>query len=140
MQTVDIKQLEEALKNHGYSMTRARREVFSLLLTAVSPMTIQEIIHATEGLHFVSVYRTIETLLTIGVVKQVPIGFKNKYEVSDVFKPHHHHVTCERCGISVAVHNESIENLMHQVTISSGMQPTKHHFEAYGICNDCRIT
>jgi Fe2+ or Zn2+ uptake regulation protein len=138
MQKSHLEQLEITLKQHGLSMTRARKEVFLLLLEATVPMTIQQIIRVTDGLHFVSVYRTIETLLTIGVVKQVPIGFKNKYEVSDVFKPHHHHVTCEQCGISVAIHNESIENLMHQVTISSGMQPTKHHFEAYGICNDCK--
>jgi Fe2+ or Zn2+ uptake regulation protein len=137
MQTLDIQQLEIALKKHGLSVTRARKEVFTLLLNAVAPMTVQEIILASDKLHFVSVYRTIETLLSIGVVKQVPIGFKNKYEVSDAFKPHHHHVTCEKCGISIAIHNETIENLMHQVTVSSGMKPTKHHFEAYGICEYC---
>ena len=137
MQIIDLQQLEESLKRHHLSMTHARKEVFSILLESVAPMTIQEIIVAAKSIHYVSVYRTVDTLLYIGVIKQVPIGFKNKYEVSDNLKPHHHHVTCERCGRSVAVHDDSIEQLMKNVTLHTGMQPTKHHFEAYGICNDC---
>lgn len=137
MQLNNIQHLEESLKQHSLSMTRVRKEIFSIVLESATPMTMQDIIIAAQRVHYVSVYRTIDTLLQIGVVKQVPIGFKNRYEVSDKFKPHHHHVTCERCGKSVAIHDEKIEQLMKNVTMHTGMQPTKHHFEAYGICSDC---
>jgi Fe2+ or Zn2+ uptake regulation protein len=140
MQINEMRQFEVALKRYGLSVTKSRKTVFQLLLTASHPMTIQEIITGNTSSHFVSVYRTIDTLLQVGLIKQVPIGFKNRYEVSDEFKPHHHHVTCEQCGTSVAINDAAIEERMNQITQRSGMQPTKHHFEAYGICVKCSST
>lgn len=126
------------LQERGLRLTKARIVVYKLLQLADSPQSIQQIIEHSKGIHYVSIYRTIDVFLEAAIIRQVPIGFKNKYELSDIFKPHHHHVTCEVCGTNVAVNQESIERLMRHVTHAAGMEPTHHHFEAYGICNDCK--
>lgn len=119
-------------------VTDARQELFEFLSKTQQPVTAAEITKNLQGSqHFVSVYRNIDALLKAGVVKQVPQGFKNRYELSDLFKPHHHHVTCESCGNSVSVEDPRVESLMKELTKEAGLMPTKHHFELYGICKNC---
>lgn len=137
MQSLELQQFERVLQKNGLSVTKARKTVFLVLLESGAPITMQELILHSNKAHYVSVYRTVDILLRVGLIKQVPIGFKNRYEVSDEFKPHHHHVTCEQCGTSTAIHDDKIEQLMHEITVNAGMKPTKHHFEAYGICATC---
>lgn len=129
--------LKERLKAHGMSITKPRTRIFEYFLMAERPVTIQELVAENNTIHYATIYRTIHSLMQTGVIQQVPIGFTYTYELSDVFKPHHHHVTCEVCHKSMIVHSRDIENLMHRVTIQAGMQPTRHHFEAYGICQAC---
>ena len=125
---------EQALKAAGLRSSKTKRALFACLSEASEPLSTQEIIKLTNNSHYVSVYRGLDALAKAGVVKQVPIGLKYRYELSDRFKPHHHHVTCEQCGRSVAIESHEIESLMEKITIESGLRPTKHHFEAYGVC------
>ena len=138
MQTqLDDSRFKLILQKKGLRLTKVRTLVYSALHSANGPLTIQQIVDICQEVHFVSIYRTIDVFLQSGIIKQVPIGFKNKYELSDAFKPHHHHVTCDLCGRSVAVNQQSIERLMSRITQAAGMVPTHHHFEAYGICSMC---
>ena len=102
------------------------------------PLAIQEIASRTTDVHFVSVYRSIDALLKAGLIKQVPQGFKNRFELSDTFKPHHHHATCEFCGSSWEINSVELESLMKKLTIEVGLVPTKHHFEIDGVCANCQ--
>jgi Fe2+ or Zn2+ uptake regulation protein len=129
---------ESRLKDSGLSVTATRISIFEVLTRSKVPLTIQDIVSKIDNAHFVSVYRSVDALHKHGLVKQVPIGFKNKFELSDDFKPHHHHATCEKCGKSVSIHSNKVEELMNELTIGAGLNPTRHHFEAYGICEDCR--
>lgn len=130
-------EFESMLKSSKLRLTHVRREIFTILISAKKPLSIQQIVGKVPDAHFVSVYRSVEAMLQAGVVKQVPQGFKNKFELSDVFKPHHHHVTCEVCGMTSEVNDRRIEILMKELTLEAGLKPTKHHFEMYGICNSC---
>jgi len=129
---------ESRLKQAKLSLTKPRRAIFDVLATTKTPLTIQEIAEQIDNVHFVSVYRSVDALYKKGLVKQVPIGFKNKFELSDDFKPHHHHATCEKCGISVSIHSNRAEELMDELTLNAGLTPTHHHFEAYGLCGNCK--
>lgn len=135
--TSQISHFEKRLRAEGLSVTKPRLAIFEVLGVAKSPLTIQEIVARVDGIHFVSIYRSVDSLQKHGLLKQVPIGFKNKFELSDDFKPHHHHATCEKCGKSVSINNSKVEQLMKQLTVQAGLKPTHHHFEAYGICGSC---
>ncbi len=130
-----MNEFEAALKACGLRSSKTKRALFTVLSEASEPISSTQIIKKIKDSHFVSIYRGLDALVRAGIVKQVPIGLKYKYELSDDFKPHHHHVTCEQCGMSVSIDDPAVEALMEKVTRSVGMRPTKHHFEAYGVCN-----
>ena len=123
------------LKRNQMRSTTLRRQIFNFLAESNEPQSIQKIIQAVDDSHFVSVYRSLDALTRIGVLKRVPIGLKYKYELSESFKPHHHHVTCEQCGMSISIESSEVEDLMERITLEAGLRPTKHHFEAYGVCS-----
>ena len=130
-----IDQFSSTLKASNMRSTPLRRQIYTCLSESTEPLTTKQIITQLDESHFVSIYRSLDALTRIGVLKRVPIGLKYKYELSDDFKPHHHHVTCEICGQSVGIESPEIEELMERITRDAGLRPTKHHFEAYGVCN-----
>ena len=140
MQTKQVLQItfEQEMADASLRITHVRQKMFDLLCTTDRPLTIQEIVANIDGSHFVSVYRSVDALLKAGILKQVPRGFKYLFELSDKFHSHHHHATCESCGSSVEIHDESLEGLMNSLTLKSGLKPTKHHFELFGLCKNCR--
>lgn len=118
-------------------LTRVRQEIFDLLSQADRPLSIQELVSASNRGHFVSIYRSIDAMHRAGIVKLVPQGFKNFFELSDTYKPHHHHATCEKCGSSLEIHSPELEKLMKQLALEAGLKPTKHQFELFGVCEAC---
>lgn len=126
------------MKEAGLRNTRVRQQLFQILLRASKPLSIQDLAKRTTNVHFVSVYRSVDAMRKASVIKLVPQGFKSLFELSDSFKPHHHHATCERCGQTTQVTDSELEKSMRQLTIRSGLIPTEHHFELYGICIKCQ--
>lgn len=140
MQTEQLLQsrFEAQLKAANLRMTRVRRQLFDVLRAAPSPLSIQQMTELIAEAHFVSIYRSVDALQQAQIIKQVPQGFKYRYELSDTFKPHHHHATCEVCGISKELKSAEFETLMKQLATQAGLTPTRHHFELYGQCQNCR--
>ncbi|MDR1969921.1 MAG: transcriptional repressor [Candidatus Nomurabacteria bacterium] len=129
----------EELQNAGLRLTHNRRRIFEILEHTDRPLTIQQIAKIlSDEVHFTSVYRSVETLTQARLLREIPHGFKNFYELGEKFRPHHHHVTCEQCGQSVAVDDARVESLMRELTIRAGLMPTRHNFEMFGVCRQCR--
>ncbi|MCL2038133.1 transcriptional repressor [Candidatus Saccharibacteria bacterium] len=130
---------DQEMRRARLRITRNRREIFYILKNSNRPLSIKEIIKTSKGdSSFTSVYRSVDSLTHAGILRLVPRGFKNLYELGEAFRPHHHHATCEKCGESVAVHDADLEKMMHHLTISTGLKPTGHQFELFGVCRRCR--
>lgn len=136
--TVERVQFEQKLKQLRLRNTHVRTQIFDTLLNSNKPLSIQELTKLVQGAHFVSVYRSVDALQKADIIKLVPQGFKNLFELSDIFKPHHHHATCEKCGTTQEVRAHELEKLMKKLSIKAGLRPTRHHFELYGECLKCR--
>jgi len=135
---INTSEFREQLHKKSLKITASRLSIYKVLVAAKGPLTIQEITKQIPDIHFVSVYRSVDALFKAGLIKQVPRGFKNHFELSDDFKPHHHHATCEICGKSREVEDSVVEKMLQQLTKRAGLEPTKHHFELFGICQQCR--
>ncbi len=136
----EIEQLfESEMQKSGLRITRNRRAIFDTLKNAGRPLAIQEIIKMSnsEG-YFTSVYRSVDAMTRAEILRIVPRGFKNLYELGEAFRPHHHHATCEKCGKSIQIHDANLEKIMNNLTINAGLKPTGHQFELFGICAKCR--
>jgi len=127
----------KALSDKKLRNTKAKQAVFTILLSASKPLSVQDIVQSAENVHYVSIYRAVDALQKAGIVRLVPQGFKNLFELSDLFQDHHHHATCDTCGKTNSIHSEDLERLMKNLSLQSGMKHTNHQFEIHGICNDC---
>ncbi|MHB1865654.1 MAG: Fur family transcriptional regulator [Candidatus Saccharimonadales bacterium] len=138
MQLDNIEQLKKLLSDNGYSLTKARRVLFKLL-KASEPQTVQQIQIKARGLeNRVSVYRNLELFEKLGIVRRIYIGWKYKYELSDRFMAHHHHLTCLNCGMTVDIKDEKhIDDFISGVTSNFHFKPIRHQFEIEGICQNC---
>lgn len=131
-------QFEKEASRAGLRVTKTRQSIFSVLFKAERPLQIAEIVKKIPDAHFVSVYRSVDALYGAGLLKQVPYGFKARFELSDKLMPHHHHATCEICGAVSEINDKKIEKIAKELGEDVGFTSTSHHFEVYGVCRGCR--
>ena len=128
------------LKEAKVSNTASRSIVFAKLYESEHiPLTLSELVALTKG--FVdrsSVYRSVELLEKIGIIRRLHIGWKYKLELSDDFHGHHHHITCTVCGKTHATHDdEEFEELLKNLAGRHGYQITDHQLDIRGVCSKC---
>lgn len=128
---------ETTLRHADLHKTEARTAIFNVIRKAGKPVSIQEIIKQANSVHKTSVYRGVEALLAAKILTHVPMGFKNYYELSEQFKPHHHHATCENCGTQTRIRSKKIEKTLTKISKELELTPTTHHVEIFGICQKC---
>lgn len=132
-----MEQLSELLYRHGFRITTARKAVFAVLQHADKPLFIRQIVDACAAIDRTSVYRTLELFSQLGIVASVQAGWKARYELADPFKPHHHHLQCNRCGEIIAIELPELEEQVHQVAKNYRYTLTSHHIELHGSCASC---
>ncbi len=130
--------IAELLAKRGLRITAPRKKVFSCLQETDVPLSPREIFERTQGIDTVSVYRTLTAFAAIGIVQIVTTGFKQKYELADIFKPHHHHLQCGYCGTLVDISSEQLEKLVTAIATEHGYTNLHHKFELTGVCSQCQ--
>jgi Fe2+ or Zn2+ uptake regulation protein len=131
--------LTTTLKSNSYSLTKARKTVF-LALIDKEPQTMAELVKAVGGkIDRASIYRVIALFEKLGIVERIQIGWKYKLELSDVFRSHHHHITCVKCGrTQMFEESKLIEFELKQLAEEAGFTETGHQLELRGICTNCQ--
>ncbi len=129
------------LKNAGFRATKPRLLLLELLEKSHTPLSIHDIVAKliNDDIDRVTVYRSIEAFVRIGVVREVDFqGQLARYELPDT-EYDHHHIVCTKChkiedfiGCDV----ERIEKkALHQSRSFSRI--SSHSFDLYGLCNSC---
>lgn len=126
----------DVLKRSGLSRTGPRLEVF-MALYAYGLQTMSELMNRCPNSNRASIYRSVETLEKIGVIRRIPMGFRYKLELSDPYLPHHHHITCTVCGATREIQQSSLESLLEQLASQNGFHLTSHRVELSGTCTSC---
>jgi Fur family transcriptional regulator, ferric uptake regulator len=138
--TVPAERIYTLLKEAGYRLTKPRRAVTHVLMSAQTPLSI-EAIHDRLGnrsINRVSIYRTMQLLCNLGVVRRLQFheGFA-RYELADSFGSHHHHFVCNLCGrvedIAVCPLAATEQAIIHRTQ----SRITSHSLEFYGVCGPC---
>lgn len=131
--------LAKTLKKAGYSLTRPRLAVFTAL-RAGKPRSMHELtLDLSSVIDRASIYRTVDLFEKLGVVVRVQSGWKYKVELSDNFLPHHHHLTCLKCGRVVSFDEpDDLDKLISEVASSNGFIPKEHSLEISGLCPKCQ--
>lgn len=128
---------ERILKQHHQSVTKARKAVFEALL-GTEPLSMHALVEKARGVDRASVYRAVDLFERIGIAQRLTTGWKYKLELTDAFTEHHHHLTCNTCGKTVALSEDELEQFIEQIARKYGFVPSGHQIEIQGQCAACR--
>lgn len=130
---------EGKLRESGYSITAARREVFKAL-ERQEPMSMNELVKkVASSIDRASVYRTVTLFEQLGIVQRLQIGWKYKLELTDVYSYHHHHISCTNCGVVAPLREDrTLEAAITSLATEYGFTPTSHQIEIQGLCRNCQ--
>ncbi|HVU59275.1 MAG TPA: Fur family transcriptional regulator [Candidatus Saccharimonadales bacterium] len=134
-----LEQLKSALRDHGYSLTLPRRVVFEAL-QGQEPQTMRELVAGcADRIDRATLYRTVALFEQLGIVQRLQIGWKYKLELAGAFAPHHHHLSCSRCGAIIVLPEDSvIEARLHALAHARQFLAQDHQLEIRGLCADCQ--
>ena len=85
-----------------------------------------------------SIYRAVGLFERLGIVQRLNTGWKYKLELTDKFADHHHHLTCIRCGRTITMNEDELEQAIEKLAASHHFSPSAHQIEIQGLCERCR--
>lgn len=136
-----VEEQVEIIRRAGHRVTRSRRAVLQVLAGAehaLDPTVIHSQgrrIHSRLGR--VSVYRTLDLLAELGLVRQVHgEGGCHGYARAECSEGHY--LICQQCGQVTEFPCEGLDLLIEAVGRQYGFQVQEHMLQLEGICSDCR--
>ncbi len=128
----------QILKKNNVSLTTTRKAIFATLLRSEKPLKKGEIARLTPSVDRASVYRTLELFSRLGITTTIVRGWTPFTELAEPFKAHHHHITCDQCGMIVEIENDTLEDVLSLIAGRHNFTLTKHTVELSGLCDQCR--
>lgn len=131
------------LRRNDQRYTKGRRALVATLHSVGQPVTIPQILEASDGLAQSSIYRNLVVLEEAGVVTRIVTNDDfARYELAETLTEHHHHLICSSCGdvsdFSLGNHTESsLDKALHQVADATGFTIEAHRLDLVGTCADC---
>jgi Fur family ferric uptake transcriptional regulator len=125
------------LRDQGLRISSARRLVLQSLFAADGPATAEAIASRPGlALDLASVYRNLETLERVGVVRHVHLGHgPGLYALAG--SREREYLVCDRCGRVDAVESERLERTRDTIRADFGYEARFTHFPIVGICAAC---
>lgn len=129
------------LQTLGYRLTPQRQLVWDVLRKAGSHVSAEdicaEIQHTIPGFNIASVYRTLELLERIGLVRTSYLGDgRRTYEMNEGSHGHHH-LVCEQCHSTTHFGPEPVAALRGQLERDYGYRFDDLELVVFGVCPKC---
>ena len=122
-------------------MTRQKTLVRSALGAATGFVSAQDLFaqltQSGARIGLATVYRTLNELAEAGFADVLASpGGETLYRgcASGV---HHHHLVCRRCGTTVEIHSDVVEDWAHRAARAHGFSEIGHVLDICGVCADC---
>ena len=128
------------LRAQGLRLSAARRLVLEALFAADEPVRAERIASGLDGLlppsDLASVYRNLETLEALGLVRHVHMGHGPGLYALTAPRAREY-VSCERCGAYVTLASGELDGVRAAVRAASGYTARFTHFPIVGLCPGC---
>lgn len=130
----------ERLRRLGARVTPQRLFVLEALESVGGHMTAEEIMQWASrrypALNLATVYRTLDLLISVGLVAQTELGGgATSYEL--VGDTPHHHLACERCGHVIEMDEALLADLWKRTLEVYGFHAQPRHLAIFGLCRAC---
>jgi Fur family ferric uptake transcriptional regulator len=128
-----------ALRQRGLRASAARRLVLEALYAAEEPVSAQRIAGGLDGRlpssDLSSVYRNLETLEQVGLVRHVHLGHgAGLYDLADHEREY---LVCDGCSAVRVVTRRVLDPVRLTIRASFGLEPRFDHFPIVGRCDQC---
>ncbi|WP_416388749.1 Fur family transcriptional regulator [Lacrimispora saccharolytica] len=136
---------QEILSNHGIKNTKQKELILIELMNSSCHLTAEEIYQhlKEEKIGLATVYRSLKIFVKLGIVKVIPIGGINYYELK-IFsrKPLHIHFKCSNCNAMVDIDDVDINldyiKLNQRVEQKKGLEVKDANITLLGLCKKCK--
>jgi Fur family ferric uptake transcriptional regulator len=136
----DLDEAVTVLRAHGLRVSAARRIVLQALFAAGEPVTAERIASGLDGRlpisDIASVYRNLETLEEVGLVRHVHLGHgPGLYALTSAGT--REHLLCDRCGAVTSVDPSRLDGVRELIRQETGFAANFSHFPIAGLCPRC---
>jgi Fur family ferric uptake transcriptional regulator len=130
------------LKRVGLKLTDQRDTILRTFLETRAHLSTDELHGLVKKkdarIGITTVYRTLKLLAACGLASEVAFHdgvarFEHQYN-----RRSHHHMVCTTCGSSVEFFSPEIGRLEQEIGRKHHYFTTRHTFQIYGICENCR--
>jgi Fur family transcriptional regulator, ferric uptake regulator len=122
-----------ALRTRGMRVSGPRRALLETLYGAGGPLTAEEL---AGGLDLASVYRNLDALEAVGLVRHVHVGHgPGMYALAA--RRDAGYAACEGCGRHAALDAPALAAVRAAVRTATGYACDFSHFPIVGLCPDC---
>jgi Fur family transcriptional regulator, ferric uptake regulator len=130
------------LKEVGLKQTGQRDAILRTFLETKDHLSTDELHRLVKKkdprIGFTTVYRTLKLLAECGLASEVAFHdgiarYEHQYN-----RRTHNHMVCTECGTSVEFFLPEVESLATEVGHKYKFETTRHTFQIYGVCEDCR--
>ena len=130
------------LKKVGAKHTDQRDVILQTFLETRDHLSTDELHRLVQkkdaGIGVTTVYRTLKLLVECGLASEVAFhDGVSRYE-HQFNRRSHHHMVCTECGGSVEFFSPEIDRLEQEIGKKHHYLTTRHTFQIYGVCEDCR--
>lgn len=130
----DAPDLAAALRTRGLRVTAQREHVFEAV-HRLGHATPEQISEAVPGVDVTTVYRTLELLEELQLVKHAHLGHgAPAYRPAD---DDHIHVVCHMCGSVIDAPADLVDALAARLYGERGFTLDRSHFTVFGRCGTC---
>ncbi|MGA0237420.1 MAG: Fur family transcriptional regulator [Ilumatobacteraceae bacterium] len=136
-------EINALLRRDDQRYTKGRRALVATLRAEGQPVTIPQILDASDGLAQSSVYRNLVVLEEAGVVTRIVTNDDfARFELAEQFTHHHHHLICSSCGdvVDFSLDDQAeagLDEALHDVAEQAGFTVEAHRLDLVGTCADC---
>ena len=135
-----LKIFQDALLEKGLRWTNPRQQVASVFWRERRPLTIAEVHRRLDRkqTHLASVYRAVAALCGLGILTKVDrVDEGQRYELSDQYRKHHHHLICQACGRVEDFEDCFVAELEERIKKRKQFRVIKHEMRFLGVCQGC---
>ena len=134
--------LHRHLKGVGLKQTAQRDTILRTFLETRDHLSTDELHRLVQkkdpGIGYTTIYRTLKLLAECGLASEVAFHdgiarYEHQYN-----RRSHHHMVCTDCGSSVEFFSPEVSQLELAIGRKYHYLTTRHTFQIYGICEECR--
>jgi Fur family ferric uptake transcriptional regulator len=131
---------EGRLRRQGVRVTPQRLIVLEALAAQGGHIAADEILQWAlaryPAINLATIYRTLDLLISIGLVAQTDFGSGvSHFEL--VGDAPHHHLVCEHCHAVFEVDDEALHSMQQSIMRDYGFLTNTRHLALFGSCQRC---